>query len=181
MSFSSIEMRRSGATCCLMRLPPASPSGSGSASCVIIWAMVSMTSLIGRCLGRQGVLLLQPALLCVPPPPGPSPAHAPARWPPIQVQAAFRLLCPPSVRPAASPTASTEVSRTWAARPTALRRAWPSRFKVSSTRLAPNSGVESSTARSCRAPNPPVCSANATVRANRVLSKVVGDEPHPGS
>ena len=125
-----------------------------------------------RCLS-QGVLLLQPAL-----PPfhllqdQAQRAGACAGLPPIQVQCRLRLLCPTSVSPASSTSTSADVSNAWAARPTALRSAWPSRFNVSSTRPAPNSGVESKTARSCLAPKPPVCSANATVRSSRVLSKL---------
>src|SRR5262245_11745081 len=92
--------------------------------------------------------------------------------------AALRLLCPTSVSPASSTTASADVPSSAAATPTALRRAWPSRFNVSSTRPAPNNGVESKAARSCLAPNPPVCSAKATVRSNRTLSKSWAMRPH---
>jgi hypothetical protein len=46
-SGSSIEMRRSGATCGVIRLLPGPPSGSGAVSWVMIWVMVSMASLRG--------------------------------------------------------------------------------------------------------------------------------------
>src|SRR5262249_24822713 len=129
-----------------------------------------------RLLGGPGLLLLQPAL-----PPGHLPPHhgpgaVPRPRPPLPPPhsrscAALSLLGPTNVTPASATTASADVRSAWAARPTALRSAWPSRFKVSSTRPAPNSGVESRAARSGRAPNPPVFSAKATVQSSRVLSK----------
>src|SRR6266849_149934 len=68
--------------------------------------------------------------------------------------------------------ASADVPNCRAATPTAFHRAWPSRVRGSSTRLAPNSGVESRAARSCLAPKPPVFSANATVHSSRVLARL---------
>src|SRR5215467_11146284 len=86
--------------------------------------------------------------------------------------AALRLLWPTRTKPASSRIASADTPRARAARPTALRNACPSRFKVSSTRPAPNRGVESRAARSCRAPKPPVCSAKVTVRSSKTLSRL---------
>src|SRR5262249_40801911 len=95
-----------------------------------------------------------------------------SRLAPVEVQAALRLLCPTQGSPTSSTSPSTDVPRACATSPTALRKAWPSKFKVSSTRLAPNNGVESRAARSCRAPKPPVCSANVTVRSSSVLARL---------
>ena len=57
--------------------------------------------------------------------------------------------------------------RAWATRPTAWRSAWPRRCQGSSTRPAPHRGVESTTARSGRAPQPPSLAAQATGRSSR--------------
>ena len=58
--------------------------------------------------------------------------------------------------------------------PRALTRACRIKLKVSSTRPAPHKGLESSAARSARAPNPPVRAASSTVcstsRRSRFLS-----------
>jgi len=62
------------------------------------------------------------------------------------------------LRPAPAPAAPRS-------RPRALRRACPIKFKVSSTRPAPNKGLESSAARSARAPNAFVRAASPTVRS----------------
>ena len=89
----------------------------------------------------------------------------------------MRLLCPTNVSPASSRSTSVNMPRVCATRPTALRKAWPSKFKVSSTRPAPNSGVESRAARSCRAPKPPVCSRQRHGPIEQRLVQVVRHEP----
>jgi hypothetical protein len=55
--------------------------------------------------------------------------------------------------------------------PRALRRACPIKLKVSSTRPAPHNGLESSAARSARAPNPFVRAASSTVRSTSRRSR----------
>ena len=50
---------------------------------------------------------------------------------------------------------------------------------MSSTRPAPNRGVESRTARSCLAPKPPVCLRQGDGPIQQGLVQVVRDEPHP--
>ena len=141
MSLSSIEMRRSGATCCLSRRPPEPPPGSGSVSCVIICVMVSRPP--SEAVARRPRSAAAPASVAtVRPPPDQAQCAFPcAGLPPSRSSAALRLLCPTSVNPASSTTASVDVPSSWAARLTALCSAWPSRFNVSSTRPAPNRGV----------------------------------------
>ena len=172
MSASSMEMRRSGATCFLMRLLPGPPSGGFG----VLRGHLGdggHDGLQGGPRRQEMLVLLQAAFPAV---------HffqhqaqrllSGLRLSPVEGQAALRLLCPTRTNPASSRIASADVSRARAARPTALRNACPSRFKVSSTRPAPNSGVEARAARRCRAPKPPVRSANVTVRSSNVLSRL---------
>jgi hypothetical protein len=110
-----------------------------------------------RCLRRQGVLLLQPVL---------PPCHllqdqaqrvgTRMGLPPIQVQCGF------------------ETALSHQRQPGGLhdrQRGDAQCVGCKAYGLAQGSGVESRTARSCLAPKPPVCSAKATVRSSRVLSK----------
>jgi hypothetical protein len=167
----AIERRRSGATRGVMRLPPGRPSGSGSVSCAIIWAIVAMPSGLGglwterhacgarhRCPRSTSSSTRHNA-----------PAHA-LGSPHSRSKAALRRLCPTRARSAASISAAADLPSSAAAKPTAVRRAWPRRFNVASPGPAPHHGVEPGAAHRCLAPKPPVCSAIAIVRANKTVA-----------
>ena len=115
-----------------------------------------MTSCKRRCLSRQGVLLLQPAL---------PPFHLlqdqaqrarGVRWAPqSRSSAALRLLCPTSVSHCVLHKYLRGRVQCLGRQAHRLRSAWPSRFNVSSTHNA-KSGEESKTRRGQApvAPNP---------------------------
>src|SRR5437870_208839 len=104
-------MRRSDATCFVIRRPPGPPSGSGSVSCVRICVRVSMTSCRGGvwaarvcCCASQRCHRSTSART------KPRARSRALGSPQSTSSAALRLLCPTSVSPASSTSASADVS-----------------------------------------------------------------------
>src|SRR6516165_11871580 len=171
-AWSSMETRLAGAPCGFRRGPPGPPVGSGSVACATIWATGSSPS----CSRGAG-----------PERPGGGASHRCPRataskttrsacsrvvgCPPSRSRAALRRRWPPRLPPASPPIVSVDVPRAWAAPPPAVRRAGPSRCKVSATRPAPHSGGEARAARNCLEPHPPLFAPHVDVRSSQVVAR----------